>query len=131
MKRRNFCKSLIGAAFAAALPASAMRDILIHKGNSAGATFTHDGTGFAAFFANTKKFDLCPRPYQQQAIDRIARYGARQIFMPARQQGKTYWLEINAGDCEKRVLAMLDKKDKELVRDMLRVTETGLKNFYD
>ncbi len=106
MKRRNFCKSLIGAAVAAALPASALRDILIHKGNSAGATWSHDGTGFVTHFAS-------PRPYQVEAIRQMELYsqGAARIF--PRHAGKTYWLELGNrchAEIEKRVLAQLAEK---------------------
>jgi len=65
-----------------------MRDILIHKGNSAGATFTHDGTGFTAYFAKTQKFT--PYYYQREALR-----------------------QMNFGEIETRVLAALNSKQKQ------------------
>ncbi len=111
MKRRNFCKTLIGAAVAAALPASATRDILIHKGNSAGATWSHDGTGFVSHFAK------CPRlyHYQKDMLRQMNFYqaGARIHMNVERGLGKTYLHKMNFSEIEARVLAALNTKQKQ------------------
>jgi len=113
MKRRNFLKTLIGAAAAVAVPASLLKKL--H--GSAGATFTHDGTGFAAFFAKTHKFT--PYPYQREAIRQMEFYGAGAARVFPRHVGKTYWLQLgNAmhAEVEKRVLAQLAEKPDMIER---------------
>lgn len=104
MKRRNFCKSLVAAAVTLSLPARAMRDILIHKGNPAGfAPFTHDGTPLYY--------------YQSEALRQMNFYqhASRVIFPTPRHAGKTYWLDIGNRahkEIEMRVLAALNTKQK-------------------
>ena len=121
MKRRNFLKTLISAAAAVAIPGQAMRDILIHKGNSAGLTFKSGALGFtkaerfaAMYSGGPMKF----RHYQHEALRQINFYqhASRVAFHAPRQQGKTYFLQLgNAyhSELEKRVLAMLDTKQKQ------------------
>lgn len=113
MKRRNFCKSLIGAAVAAALPASAMRDILIHKGNPDGQFWVrNDVLDFAQFYGSpTGRF---PYHYQRDMLRQMNFYqqGARIHINVERGLGKTILHTMNYADLEKRVLALLNTKQK-------------------
>ncbi len=92
------------------MPASATRDILIHKGNSAGLTWSHDGTGFVTRFAK------CPRlyGYQREALRQMNFYqaGARIHWNIERGLGKTILRTMKYADVEKRVLAALNTKQK-------------------
>lgn len=117
MKRRNFCKSLIGAAAAVALPASAMRDVLIHRGNP----MTHDSTDFKVLFNSRGRMPLYY--YQREALQQMNMYqhASRVAFSAHRQQGKTNFLRLGSvyhAELEKRVLAALNKKDQELLKTL-------------
>jgi len=80
MKRRNFIKTLVAAAVATALPASATRDILIHKGNPNTLTLPLGG------FPIGTVFEL--QNYQKEALTIIAQGGHIQMNV-ARGLGKT------------------------------------------
>ena len=115
MKRRNFCKTLIGAAVAAAIPGQAMCDILIHRGNP----MTHDGTPYTVkWIAPTNPYPETLRAYQREAIRQLDLYnhGARVVFQPGCSMGKTRFIEMNFAEIEKRVLLAIDQKEKQQLK---------------
>jgi len=91
------------------MPASALRDILIHRGNPAG--FTHDGTDWPQFYAGSTR----PFYYQRDMLRQLNFYqaGARIHMNVARGLGKTLWHEMNFSEIEMRVLAALNAKQKK------------------
>ncbi len=111
MKRRNFFKVLTAAAATVALPASAMRDILIHKGNL---ILPH---GVAKAEAFSVMYGAGPYYYQREALRQMNLYqhASRVVFPMPRHAGKTYWLDIGNRahkEIEMRVLAALNTKQK-------------------
>ena len=102
---------------AVALPASAMRDVLIHRGNP----MTHDSTDFKVLFNSRGRMPLYY--YQREALQQmnIYQHASRVAFFSPRQQGKTYFLQIgnvHHEKFEKYILAMLKKKDQELLQTL-------------
>ena len=108
---------MLAAAAAVAVPASAMRDILIHKGNSAGLTFKSGALGFTKaerFAAMYSGGPMKLRHYQHEAFRQMNFYqaGARIHLNVARGLGKTLWHEMSFSEIETRVLAALNTKQK-------------------
>lgn len=119
MKRRNFCKTLIGAAVAAALPALAGRhNILFHTGNPALLNLRDNPLRFAQLYGNPT--GRIPYYYQRDMLRQMNFYqhGARIHLAVERGIGKTNLYKMNYGDVEKRVLAALNKKDHELLKTL-------------
>lgn len=115
MNKRNFLKTLIGAAAAVALPASAMRDVLIHKGNL---ILPHSVAKAEAFRMLYSGGD-CTEAMRRQMY--FYQHASRVAFFSPRQQGKTYFLQLgNAchAELEKRVLAALNKKDQKMLKTL-------------
>ena len=114
MKRRNFCKTLIGAAVAAAIPGRAVRDVLIHKAN----LILPRGIGKAEAIRVMYGGGNCTEEMRQQMY--FYQHASRIAFSAHRQQeGKNYFLQLGNAyheELEKRVLAALDKKDQEQLK---------------
>lgn len=109
--------ALVGAAAAVVLPANAMRDILIHKGNPApgfaASTLFNDPLKFAVLYGGGD----CTEAMRWQM--NFYQHASRVTFYAPRQQSKTYFIQLGNAcheELEKRMFAMLKKKDQEMLK---------------